>query len=80
MRVFIILIFIWYLFTNSSEKSEWYVELYTMDNVTVKISRDRYNEFKELWNVDNYTENQRKNYYNIRYNESVFYTELQKTE
>lgn len=69
------ILFVWYIFVNSSEKSEWYIELYTKDNVTVKVPRNEYLEFKELWNVDNYSENQTKNYYNIALNESIYWTD-----
>lgn len=73
--VYVLVILTWYMFVQSSEKTEWYVELYTKNNVTVKVRRDEYLEFKELWNVDYYTEKQRVNYYRTVLNESIYYTE-----
>lgn len=77
---YVLLLIGWYINVLSSDRSEWYVELYTKDNVTVKVPRDKYNEFKELWDVDYYTEKQTKNYYRTVYNESLYYTESTKNK
>lgn len=44
----LLFIFLWLLNSNFSEKSEWYIELYTEDNVTVKVPRNEYLEYKEM--------------------------------
>lgn len=47
MKRLLFFLFIWLLFVNSSERTDFWVELYTIRTTTVKVKRSDYNEFKE---------------------------------
>lgn len=46
----LIFIVIWLLFSNYSNKSEWYIEIPTNDGVITRVPRDMYLEFEAMLN------------------------------
>ena len=54
----ILLILIWYIFTNSSEPSEEYVTFYKDENTIHKCKRENYNEMIELLEITDQTDMQ----------------------
>lgn len=49
MKKIILILVCWPLFVNTSETTEWYVEVPNPDKgVTVKVGRDFYNEYMEI--------------------------------
>ena len=49
MKKLSMMLLAWYLFVNSSEPSEWYIEVYSEENVIIKVGRDEYLEHKALF-------------------------------
>jgi hypothetical protein len=69
----LLLIFVWLLSLNGGEKTDFYVELYSEENVIVKVRRDEYLYFKELLNPDYYPKRETLNYHRILFNEAKQY-------
>jgi hypothetical protein len=64
----ILFIMVWMLMQNASEKSEWYIELYSDENVIVKVPRDEYLDYKDM--LDGYNDEKYKPMYeNVKQHE-----------
>lgn len=72
----LIFVIIWLIFVDAGQLTDFWVELYTIDNVTVKVKRTDYLEMIELLDVNN-LDYSYAYYYYLR-NESEYYTELHK--
>ena len=73
----LILIILWLILTNFSEKSEWYVVYYEDENTIHKCSRDKYLEIMEMFE-GRYDEKYEPLYYNMLLTESINQTENHK--
>lgn len=66
----LIIILVWYLFVNSSDKTNWYVTFHTEDNVVHKCPRDEYLEYQELIKNTQLVDNKyKKTYLSIKLSE-----------
>lgn len=81
IKKLLLVILAWYLFVNASEKTEWWVELYTHGNTTVEVKRNEYLEYKELLDQTEWIDNEyKKAYLRAKGNEYEYWERVEKFE